>query len=137
MSNNKRTSKSAAKSTFRKEQATTDQAITEPAPEQQTVSEPVPELQAVAEPTSEQQAIGVALAGASIATPLLLALLDKALTFEEVQSVCRRATEIASRFEHLPEGKFALACIDDFLLTRTPAEKSPALVPSETTDITV
>jgi hypothetical protein len=66
-------------------------------------------------------------------------LLDKALTFDEVQSVCRRATEIASRFEHLPEGKFALACIDDFLLTRTPADsnRSPALVPAETTDVTV
>src|SRR5690349_3814879 len=105
MSNNKRTSKSAAKSTSRKEQA-----IEEPATEQLTPSEPAPELQAVAEPSPEQQAIGVALAGASIATPLLLALLDKALTFEEVQAVCRRATEIASRFEHLPEGKFALAC---------------------------
>jgi hypothetical protein len=46
-------------------------------------------------------------------------------------------TEIAGRFEHLPEGKFALACIDDFLLTRTPADRdgsSPALVPADSTD---
>src|SRR5262249_49730688 len=150
MSNNKRTSKSAAKSTSQKQQANAEPAPEQQlAAEQQTVSEP--ELQAATEPSSEQQAIGVALAGASIATPLLLALLDKALSFDEVRSVCRRATEIASRLEHLPEGKFALACIDDFLLTRTPVDSNPApmlvppetlvpadtLVPAETTDIAV
>ena len=116
MSSIKRTSKPVAKATSSK------QAVAEPSLEQQAI-----------EPTSEQQAVGVALAGASIATPLLLALLDKALSFEEVQAVCRRATEIAGRFEHLPEGKFALACIDDFLLTRTPSDPSPALVPAQAT----
>jgi hypothetical protein len=121
MSTNKRTSKPAAKATSQSNQ------------KQQATSEP----EQSSEPTTEQQAVGVALAGASIATPLLLALLDKALSFEEVQAVCRRATEIAGRFEHLPEGKFALACIDDFLLTRTPVDRSPALVPADTTAATI
>ena len=127
MSSNKRTSEPAAK--------TAPQSIQK----QQAVSEPSPEQQAASDPTPEQQAVGVALAGASIATPLLLALLDKALSFEEVQAVCRRASEIAGRFEHLPEGKFALACIDDFLLTRTPDSngRSPALVPADSTDVAV
>jgi len=123
MSTNKRTSKPAAKAASQSEQ------------KQQATSEPIQEQSS--EPTSEQQAVGVALAGASIATPLLLALLDKALSFEEVQAVCRRATEIAGRFEHLPEGKFALACIDDFLLTRTPVDRAPALVPTDNTPATV
>ena len=52
---------------------------------------------------------------------------------ERLQAVCRRATEIAGRFEHLPDGKFALACIDDFLLTRTPVDRAPALVPTDNT----
>jgi hypothetical protein len=122
MSTSKRTSKPAAKAASQSNQ------------KQQATSEP----EQSSEPTTEQQAVGVALAGASIATPLLLALLDKALSFEEVQSVCRRATEIAGRFEHLPEGKFALACIDDFLLTRTPVDsKSPALVPADATEAAV
>ena len=87
--------------------------------------------------TRKQQAAGVALAGGSIATPLLLALLDKALSFEEVQAICSRAREIAGNFDDLPEGKYALACIDDFLLPRTPSSpeaNSPAIVPSDDLD---
>jgi hypothetical protein len=89
----------------------------------------------------EQHAVGVALAGGAIATPLLLALLDKVLSLDEIQSIRCRAREIAANFEDLPEGKFALACIDDFLLLRSlnraGAERdslSPAIVPSDVPD---
>jgi hypothetical protein len=87
--------------------------------------------------THEQQAIGLALAGGALATPLLLALLDKALSLEEIQSICYRAREIAGHFDDLPEGRFALACLDDFLLPRTSrrmseaTDSSPAIVPSD------
>ena len=85
--------------------------------------------------------VGLALAGGAISTPLLLALLDKALSFEEIRSVVHRAREIASHFDGLPEGKFALACLDDFLLPRTPTRMAeaaespaPAIVPSDAPD---
>jgi hypothetical protein len=89
--------------------------------------------------TKQQQAIGIALAGGSISTPLLLALLDKVLTLDEIQSVCSRAREIARNFEDLPEGQFALACLEDFLLARGQvgrdgAAPAPALVPSDQQD---
>src|SRR5215470_1267830 len=86
--------------------------------------------------TKEQQAIGIALAGGSISTPLLLALLDKVLTLDEIQSVCNRAREIARNFEDLPEGRFALACLEDFLLARNQIgrDAGPALVPSDQQD---
>jgi hypothetical protein len=88
-----------------------------------------------------QHAVGVALAGGAIATPLLLALLDKMLSMDEIESIRCRAREIAANFEDLPEGRFALACIDDFLLLRSlnrvGAERdslSPAIVPSDIPD---
>src|SRR5215468_4655297 len=86
--------------------------------------------------TKEQQAIGIALAGGSISTPLLLALLDKVLTLDEIQSICNRAREIARNFEDLPEGRFALACLEDFLLARNQIgrDAGPALVPSDQQD---
>jgi hypothetical protein len=92
-----------------------------------------------APPTQQQQALGVALAGGAITTPLLLALLDKVLSFEETHAICRRAREIAIQFDNLPEGKFALACIDDFLMARSLSEpntdeQSPTLVPSQKPD---
>ena len=94
---------------------------------------------AMPQPTREQQAVGIALAGSSIVTPLLLALLDKVLTFEEIQAICARAREIAGNFDDRPEGRFALACLDDFLLARAPVShdadaRSPALVPSDPAD---
>jgi hypothetical protein len=89
--------------------------------------------------TKQQQAVGIALAGGSISTPLLLALLDKVLTLDEIQSVCGRAREIARNFEDLPEGQFALACLEDFLLARSQigrdgAAHAPGLVPSDQQD---
>jgi hypothetical protein len=91
--------------------------------------------------THKQQAIGLALAGGALSTPLLLALFEKTLSFEEIKSICCRAREIASHFEDLPEGKFALACLDDFLLPRTPSRlnqeadaSSPTIVPSDVPD---
>jgi hypothetical protein len=89
----------------------------------------------------KQRAVGAALAGGAIATPLLLALLDKALSLDEIESIRCRAREIAANFEDLPEGKFALACIDDFFLLRSlnrvGADRdslSPAIVPSDIPD---
>lgn len=84
--------------------------------------------------TPEQQAVGIALAGSSIVTPLLLALLDKVLTLDEIQTICGRAKAIAGNFSDLPEGKFALACLEDFLLARDPVSQdtnslAPDLVP--------
>ena len=86
--------------------------------------------------TPEQQAIGIALAGSSIVTPLLLALLDKVLTLDEIQTICGRAKAIAGNFGDLPEGQFALACLEDFLLARDPVSRdtnslAPDLVPSD------
>ena len=89
----------------------------------------------------KQHALGAALAGGAIATPLLLALLDKALSLDEIESIRCRAREIAANFEDLPEGKFALACIDDFFLLRSlnrvgaePDSLSPAIVPLDIPD---
>jgi hypothetical protein len=98
--------------------------------ERNSAAKPAPPL------TSRQQAVGIALAGGSLATPLLLALLDKVLTLDEIQAVCARAREIARNYGDLPEGQFALACLEDFLLARTPVtvtpdSQSPALVPSD------
>jgi hypothetical protein len=105
-----------------------------------SASEPVRAAKA-AQIEHKQRATGVALAGGAIATPLLLALLDKVLSVEEIESIRCRAREIAANFEDLPEGKFALACIDDFFLLRTlnrfGAERdslSPAIVPSDVPD---
>jgi len=85
-----------------------------------------------------QQALGLALAGGALSTPLLLALFEKVLSFEEIKNVCCRAREIASHFEDLPEGKFALACLDDFLLPRRLNQEtessSPTIVPSDAPD---
>jgi hypothetical protein len=105
-----------------------------------SASEPARAAKA-AQTEQKQNAIGVALAGGAIATPLLLALLDKVLSVEEIESIRCRAREIAANFEGLPEGKFALACIDDFFLLRSlnrvGAERdslSPAIVPSDVPD---
>ena len=87
--------------------------------------------------TPEQQAMGIALAGSALSTPLLLALLDKVLTLDEIQTICTRARAIAGNFSDLPEGKFALACLEDFLLARSPLtednadQAAPDLVPSD------
>ena len=85
--------------------------------------------------THRQQALGLALAGGALSTPLLLALFEKVLSFDEIKSICCRAREIASHFEDLPEGKFALACLDDFLLPRRLNQEtessSPTIVPSD------
>ena len=91
-----------------------------------------------AELTHRQQALGLALAGGALSTPLLLALFEKVLSFDEIKGVCCRAREIASHFEDLPEGKFALACLDDFLLPRRlnheAKSSSPTIVPSDAPD---
>ena len=88
--------------------------------------------------THRQQALGLALAGGALSTPLLLALFEKVLSFDEIKGVCCRAREIASHFEDLPEGKFALACLDDFLLPRRlnheAESSSPTIVPSDAPD---
>ena len=88
--------------------------------------------------THRQQALGLALAGGALSTPLLLALFEKVLSFDEIKGVCCRAREIASHFEDLPEGKFALACLDDFLLPRRlnheSDSSSPTIVPSDAPD---
>jgi hypothetical protein len=88
--------------------------------------------------THRRQALGLALAGGALSTPLLLALFEKVLSFDEIKSVCCRAREIAAHFEDLPEGKFALACLDDFLLPRSlnreTESSSPTIVPSDAPD---
>src|SRR6516162_301723 len=88
--------------------------------------------------THRQQALGLALAGGALSTPLLLALFEKVLSFDEIKGVCCRARVIASHFEDLPEGKFALACLDDFLLPRRlnheSDSSSPTIVPSDGPD---
>ena len=88
--------------------------------------------------THRQQALGLALAGGALSTPLLLALFEKVLSFDEIKGVCCRAREIALHFEDLPEGKFALACLDDFLLPRRlnheSDSSSPTIVPSDAPD---